>query len=410
MSFETNTRGDKTMRKNKELKNTFHTSEVVFLIVITCIVSLFMGRAISNPKLLETDKNQNKLIEQLLTHYEYIKENYYEEVEDEKLLNGALSGMINALEDPYSMFFDEANSDYFNMTLNGNYSGIGIEITNNSDGNIVIVGVFSNSPASKAGLQEQDIVSAINETSLLGKDKSELTAYVKENNLNEFDLTIIRNQEEIHTTVKKEIVEIPSVSSKIYERNGKKIGYIYFGIFSNTTAQQFQRELEQLEAQNIDSLIIDVRENSGGHLTTAVDIVSLFLDQTKVIYQIEKKNETTKYYSKGKTTKKYAVVVLQNKNSASASELLSAAMKESYGATIIGTTSFGKGTVQKLVTVDDSVEYKFTTEKWLTPNGNWIHEKGLNPDIMVEMDEAYFQGQNDENDNQLQEAIRYLAQ
>ena len=399
------------IRNKRESKNTFHTSEVVFLIIITCIVSIFMGITISSrfvPKAVT--KQENEFVSKILEHYQYIKDNYYEEVDDTTLLNGAIAGMVDALDDPYSTFIDEMNSDNFNMSLNGNYSGIGIEITNNTDGNIQIVGVFPSSPAAQAGLQVNDIVTAIDGTDMLGKDKSELTKYVKEKQLDQFTLTVLRNEETIEVTVKKTVVEIPSVSSKLYEQNGKKIGYIYFSIFSNTTDRQFQNELKSLEEQGIDSLIIDVRENSGGHLTTAINIVSLFLDQTKVIYQIEMKDEITKYYSKGNETKSYPIVVLQNNNSASASELLSAALKESYGATVIGETSYGKGTVQELVDGKDGIEYKFTTKKWLTPNGNWIHKIGITPDIEVKLDVNYFVNPNDATDNQLQEAIRYLSE
>ena len=397
--------------KKRESKNTFHTSEVVFLIVITCIVGIFMGSAISSRFVTKTGtKQENEFVSKILEHYQYIKDNYYEEVDDSTLLSGAIAGMVGALDDPYSTFISEEDSENFNMSLNGNYSGIGIEIANNNDGNIQIVGVFESSPAAEAGLQVNDIVIAIDEVSMIGKNISELTQYVKDKQLDQFTLTVQRSGETIEVTVKRTIVEIPSVTSKIFEQNGKLIGYIYFSIFSNTTDSQFAKELKSLEEQNIDSLIIDVRENSGGHLTTAINIVSLFLDQTEVIYQIETKGKTTSYYSKGNQTKTYPIVVLQNGNSASASELLSGALKESYGATIIGETSYGKGTVQELVDTEDGVEYKFTTKKWLTPNGNWIHQKGIVPDIEIKLDLNYYLNPTDETDGQLQEALRYLSE
>ncbi len=398
------------MIRNTDNKNTFHTAEVVFLIVMTCVVSVLMGFAVSEHFFPNTSKQmENETVKKIWQHYQYIKDHYYEDIDDEILLDGAIAGMVNALDDPFSTFIDEEDAEDFNMSLDGNYSGIGIEIVNNSDGNIVVVGVFDASPAKKAGIEVGDIITAINDESLIGKDKSELTSYVKENELDTFTLTILRNTEEMKISVQKEIVEIPSVSSKVFEQNGKKVGYIYFSIFSSTTSTQFQDELESLEKQNMDSIIIDVRQNSGGHLTTAVDIVSLFLDKTKVIYQIETKEGVTKYYSTGEKTKTYPIVVLQDGASASAAELLTAALKESYGATVIGTTSYGKGTVQKLVTVDESIEYKFTTKKWLTPNGNWIHKTGIVPDIEITLDETYYTDPTDDNDNQLQEAIRYLT-
>lgn len=163
-----------------------------------------------------------------------------------------------------------------------------------------------------------------------------------------------------------------------------------------------------MEKQNIDGLILDVRDNSGGHLTTVVDILSNFLDSKNVIYQTETKTETKKFYSKGKENKTYPIVVLQNASSASASELLSIALQEQYGATVIGEDSYGKGTVQELVTTGDT-EYKFTTKKWLSPKGNWIHEKGVTPDINVSLDTIYYDDPTEENDNQLQAALNELS-
>lgn len=395
---------------DKEQKNTFQTSEVVFLIIITCVVSILMGFTVANR--FETPSkinSENEFVSKILKNYEYIKENYYEEVDDNTLLNGAIAGMLDSLDDPFSTFIDETVSEKFNMALNGSFSGIGIQVMNDKDNNIVIVGIFENSPAKKAGLQVNDIIKAINKKNLLGKDKSELTNYIKENKLESFALTVLRQQKEIVIEVTKEDIIIPSVVSKMFEQNNQKVGYIYFNIFSSTTYTQFQKELDSLKKQGFDSLIIDVRENSGGHLTTTVDIVSLFLDNKHVIYQIETKDKTTKYYSNGSNTETYPIVVLQDQKSASAAELLSAALKESYGATIIGETSYGKGTVQQLVTLEDGIEYKFTTKKWLTPNGNWIHKKGIEPDIKVSLNQDYYSNPSAALDNQLQEAIHYLT-
>lgn len=155
-------------------------------------------------------------------------------------------------------------------------------------------------------------------------------------------------------------------------------------------------------------MVIDVRDNSGGHLTTAVSILSLLLDKTHVIYQTQTKETTEKFYSTGKETKSYPIVVLQNAQSASASELLSIALQEEYGATVIGEVSYGKGTVQELVNAD-SAEYKFTTKKWLSPKGNWIQKKGVIPDIVVTLDQNYIDNPSEKNDNQLQTAIDYLS-
>jgi len=179
-------------------------------------------------------------------------------------------------------------------------------------------------------------------------------------------------------------------------------------LFSNIAYKQFAEELEKLEKDDIDSLIIDVRDNSGGHLSTAVNIISLFLNSKHVIYQTETKGEIEKFYSKGNETKKYPIVVLQNKNSASASEMLSSTLKEEYGATIVGEVSYGKGTVQELLDLNDDIEYKITTKKWLTPKGNWINKKGVSVDVEVSLDDKYYENPSDETDNQLQKALEEI--
>ena len=179
-------------------------------------------------------------------------------------------------------------------------------------------------------------------------------------------------------------------------------------IFSATTYNQFEKAVQKLENEQVEGMIIDLRDNTGGHLSVVTDMLSLFLDDSHVIYQIEDKDQTTKYYSTGKETKEYPVVILQNGNSASASELFTAAMKEEYGAKVVGTTSYGKGTVQELNTLQDGTQYKFTTKKWLTPKGNWVHEKGITPDVEVELDEGYRNEPTRENDNQFQRAVSTL--
>lgn len=402
-------KGD-TMRKDQEQKNIFHSKEVVFLIVITCIVSISMGMAIqSRFKYRFVSEPKNELIEKFKQNYQYIKDNYYEDVDDNTLLNGAIKGMLSSLEDPFSIFIDNEESADFNMSLNGNYQGIGVSVKNEDD-HIVIVSVMSDSPAEEAGLQIGDIIKSVDDKNFIGQDKSELTSYIKESKNKTFEFVIVRDGNEQKFTLKRDTVTIPSVASELFERDQKKIGYIYFNIFSNTTYEQFQKHLQELEKKGMQSLIIDVRENSGGHLTTAINILSLFLDSKQVIYQIEKKGEVVKYYSTGKEKKTYPIVILQNENSASASELLSAAFQESYGAKIIGETSYGKGTVQELIGLDNGNEYKFTTKKWLTPNGNWINKIGVTPDIEISLEDNYYENPSNETDTQLQRAIEYLLQ
>lgn len=394
-------------KKEKFNQNKFQTTEVLFLIIITAIIGFLFGY-MSNYKNENTE--EDKYVKEIIDNYNYIVNNYYDDVDKEQLLSGAVNGMLSSLDDDYSTLVSQDDNSVFYKTLEGSYKGIGIEIYNNDEHNIVILGVLQDSPAEKAGLQPGDIIKQIDETNMLDTDISELTKYVKENEKDFYSIIIEREGKEYTLNIECSIVTIKSVSYKLIEKNNKRIGYIYLSIFSNATSSQFASALNDLETQGIDSLIIDVRENTGGHLTTVTSILSQLMDSKHIIYQIEKDNEIEKYYSTGNVTKDYPIVVLQNNNSASASELLSAALKESYNATIIGESSYGKGTVQEMVGLSNGDNYKFTTKKWLTPNGNWIHKKGVAPDIEVSLDDNYKNKPTEDNDNQLQTAIKYLSE
>lgn len=398
-------------RKKKDNSfNNFKTTEVIFLLVITCIISLIMGILIEgNRNKTDLEVIKDEALNEFIENYEYVVENYYSDVDKEKLLSGAINGMMSSLEDEYSTFLEQESSNTFNVRLEGSYEGIGVEIYNDYEGNIVVLSVLENSPAEEAGIQPNDILKSIDDQSLENTATTDLTNYIKQNAKESYVLNVLRGEETLTFTLKRKQITIQSVSTKTFLKNDKKVGYLYISIFSNNTADQFKTAIESLEEENIDSLIIDVRENSGGHLTAAVDMLSILLDSSKIIYQIEQKGDITKYYSEGNVTKDYPIVVLQNSGSASASELLSAALKESYGAKVVGETSYGKGTVQELVQLSNGDSYKFTTKKWLTPDGNWIHEKGVTPDVVVSLDENYANNPSDETDTQLQKALEIIT-
>lgn len=398
---------EKKNESRKEFFPTFKTTDMLGLIIITCMVSLFVGYLFGTRSMLKSNQlNLPKGMDKVVDTFHDIKENYYEDVKDETLVNGAIRGMLASLGDPYATFI-EGSSNSFDVRLDGNYEGIGIEVVNNNDHEIEITSVFENSSASKAGLQVGDLILSLNKEDVRKKSTSTLVEKIKKLKDEKFNLTILRGTEEKTVTVQRHHIEIPAVNAKIYEKGEKKIGYISLEIFSVSAYQQFKEKLEDLEKKKIDSLVIDVRGNSGGHLSTVTDLLALFLDKNHIIYQIQKKEDIKKFYSQGKVTKKYPIVLLTNESSASASELMVAALKEEYGAITIGKTTYGKGTVQELKDINQG-EYKFTTKKWLTPKGNWIHEKGIAPDIEVEAGESYLENPTEENDLQLHQALEYL--
>lgn len=395
-------------KKAKNKKQGFSTKEVVFLIIITCIVSLIMGSLLFKNEKKVLKKSDDE-IKEFTDTYKYIIDNYYEEIDSKKLIKSAINGMLSSLDDDYSYLIDETDSDNFNIQLDGEYKGIGVEVVSLENGDIIVYKVFENSPADKAGLEPGDIIKEIDEKSFEGKQANDISKYIQNSIKNSYKIKIKRGNDTKELEIKKDSVTIKSVVSKTYEENNKKIGYIYIEIFSNVAYKQFKEELKKLEESKIDSLIIDVRDNTGGHLTTATKIMSLFLDSKHIIYQTQTKDKTEKFYSTGKITKKYPIVILQNKNSASASEMLSATLKEEYGAKVIGENSYGKGTVQEVVDLKNGSEYKITTKKWLTPKGNWINKVGVKPDYEIEQSDKFNKNPTQENDSQLKKALEELS-
>lgn len=401
----------KKTRKSAKRKNPFTHSEVIFLVVITAIISIFTTYTIvrvSNTKSELGMSDDEKALQEFIDTYQNILDSYYEDVDSQELIDHAIAGMLSGLDDPYSIYFDEDSSSTFDATLEGSYNGVGLEVYNDTDMNIVVSRVFEGSSAEEAGIEEGDIIKEVDGKDLTGKATTEFSDYTKEKEDDEFQVVYLHDGEEKNATLKRKVIIIQSVTSEVLEENDKKIGYIQVDIFSATTYNQFEKAVQKLEKEQVEGMIIDLRDNTGGHLSVVTDMLSLFLDDSHVIYQIEDKDQTTKYYSTGKETKEYPVVILQNGNSASASELFTAAMKEEYGAKVVGTTSYGKGTVQELNTLQDGTQYKFTTKKWLTPKGNWVHEKGITPDVEVELDEGYRNEPTRENDNQFQRAVSTL--
>ena len=403
------TKGKKVIEHKKS--SVFGMTEVIGLIIITMVVSVIMTAIIVYALMSRDDSDrEDRYTDEIIKQYNYIINNYYETIDKEKLADGAIKGMLEALDDEHSTFIDEASNTTFDKTLEGSYEGVGIEVY--SDGtNIIVLRCFENTPAYEAGIRAGDKILAFNNHDLKGQATTVLSNYIAEYDSNKtFTLTYERDGKQDKVEMKKKYVVIPSVTSKTYEQNNKKIGYLGVSQFSATTYHQFKVALEKLEAENIDSLIIDLRDNTGGHLSVVSDMLSLFMDKTHVIYQIQTKDKTEKFYSTGKKTKNYPIIILQNGSSASASELMSSALKEQLNATVVGTSSYGKGTVQELIDLNDGNEYKFTTKKWLTSKGEWINGKGVTPTVEVELNDKFYETLLESDDNQLQTALQKASE
>ena len=381
----------------------FKTREVIVLVIITMVISAFMGSIATQKFMPVKGSKVDSELSELIKNYEYIIKNYNGEVDKGELVDSAINGMLSHL-DRNSNYLDSETSKNFNILLEGKYSGLGIQVYNKDD-SIIIYSVFEDSPADKAGLKAGDIIIGINGKSTEGMLSSELAKIIKNSKDGKVSLTYKRDDKEKTVNVNISSVNINSVITRTYEKSDKTIGYIGLGIFANNSYEQFKKKLENLEENDIDSLVIDLRGNSGGYLYVAENIISLFVDSSHVIYKIEKDKDITSHYSKGKITKKYKIVVLIDAGSASASEIVASALSEQYGATLVGMTSYGKGTVQEVQDLKSGDKYKLTTKNWLTSKGVWVNNKGIAPDVKVELDKKYFDTFEEKDDNQLQKAL-----
>jgi len=393
-----------------EKKSGFNTIEVVIIMIISILFGGLLGSVLIYTKGIVFGNSVPGEMSELVSTYHMILDNYYDEVDKKELLDSAIKGMVEYLDDPYSVYMDEDASDSFNETVNGEYQGIGAQVTS-KDGKITVYSVFENSPAEKAGLKKDDIILEISGKSVEGKTLSEVTTLLKgKKQGSKVKVKIDRSGKTKEITLSRGVVELPSVTSDVLTKNEKKVGLLTVDVFAANTYKQFKNKLLDLEKnKDIDSLIIDVRGNPGGHLTQVTKILSLFLDKKKVLYQIENKGKKEPIYSESKESRKYDIVVLTNKSSASAAEILAAAMKESYGGKTVGITTYGKGTVQKAFSLESGASIKYTTEKWLTPKGKSIDKKGVVPDVEVELSEEYLNNPSVDTDNQLQTALDIIT-
>lgn len=377
------------------------------------IFSLLLGVLACFSVLTILNKGKNyfvlsKELAKFVDAYDAIVNNYYKEVDKDKLVESAINGMVSSIGDEYTSYSDKDVTDNFNETVNGKYMGIGALIMK-SENDLVIYKVFEDSPSYRAGLKDGDIILKLDDKDTKDMSVNDIASIVKNDRNKEVKILVKRGEENLDITIVKDMVELPVVSGKVINHNDKKIGYISLSIFSSVASEQFNKELVKLEKEGISGLVIDVRGNSGGYLTTVTDIVSYFLKKGDIIYKLEVNDKVTVRKDKTKESRDYPVAVLIDKNSASASEILASSIKESYNGYVVGTNSYGKGTVQQTLVLSDGSMIKYTIEKWLTPLGNWINEEGVIPTNYVELSSEYLNNPVFENDNQLNKALELVS-
>ena len=363
----------------------------IFLwVMLICVV--LGGAFFLFVKQLESDDEDVKLKVLDEVHDLIVKESVYD-VTSDKLVEGALKGMANAINDPYSTYYTEQEAALHKQTLASERIGIGVELSQ-LEGKIIVIAPVKGSPADKAGLRPLDELVQVNDTRLEGKSISDVMKLMQGEEGEKLTLVLYRPSLDQHVKVivKRERLKNETVHSEVIEVEGTKIGYMTVSLFGEDTASEWKRELDSVIEQEAEALIIDVRNNPGGYLHGVAQMLSFF-DQNEKIFAYMQNHEgvtealktiemdqLSEYEQKLRTL---PTTIIQNEGSASASEVFAAALQEWKRAVIIGVTSFGKGTVQQRWELQNGGELKLSTNKWLTPSKRWIHHVGIEPDVEV---------------------------
>lgn len=349
-------------------------------------------------------KKKTGEIEELINAY------YLDEIDGQKVEDTMYTGMVAGLEDPYSVYYSKEELESMEESISGAYSGIGATLAQDPDtGELSVVSCFDGTPAQEAGLQPGDVITGWNGKSVEGMELSELVSKIKTDPEEQLTLEIERDGETLEVELTRREVQIPTVE---YEMLDNQIGYIRLVEFDEVTADQFKEALEDLETQNMEKLIIDVRNNPGGVLQVVCDMLDQLLPEGLIVYTEDKNGNRKEYTSDEEHQFTKPLAVLANENSASASEIFAGAIQDYGIGTIVGTTTFGKGIVQRTFYLSDGTGVKLTVAKYYTPKGHDIHKKGITPDVEIELDEE-LKNQSSishEEDNQLQKAIEVLQE
>lgn len=394
---------------------------ICFVLVIMCVS--FLGGNYAATKgifLVKTSQQVESTAEQindkskysaLFTVRDKLIEKFDGEIDDGVLLEGAIKGMTSALNDQYTVFMNEKEFDKLMKQSNGSITGIGVTVTL-KDSKVTIIETIKGAPADKAGLLANDIIEKINDTDVSGDNLEKATSMIAEANSSELKLTIKRaNTEDFDVKVTPEKVKIESVKGNMINSN---VGYIHIETFMNeNTTEDFKATIETLKSQGMKGMILDLRENPGGLLTEAVGVASQFIPKDKIItYTIDKYDNRNESLSIGGVAEGFPLIVLVNEQSASASEVVTGALRDYGAAAIVGKTTFGKGIVQQSIKFDDGIGgLKVTISKYYTPNGENIHKKGITPNFEVTTPIGINENGYDKNtDEQLKVAIQKIEE
>jgi len=369
---------------------------IAIAVIVTASLSLMTASAYYNGKLFIKPGGDARLNSIIGVLDEY----YYEDYDKNKAYDAAIKGYVESIGDPYTEYMTKAEFEDFQDYINSSYCGIGVTVQNNvEDNTLLIVGVFEDAPAKEAGIEVGDIITKVKGVEYKGEQLEEATENIQGEEGTTVEITILKKStgKEVDLEITRRSITVDSVASEIIDGT---IGYVAISQFGTNTALEFTEQVDQMMKKGITGLIIDVRDNGGG-ITTAVEAVAgCVLKKGDVIYYTADKHGKKNYVESKIDGIDLPVVVIANENSASASEILVGAVKDNNRGKIVGKKTYGKGVVQQLLPLTDGSAVKVTVEKYFTPNGDFIHEKGIEPDYVVELDDV--------TDTQLEKAVEIL--
>jgi len=396
---------EKVVREEKD-KTQFSLVEVIVIMIICIIFGLLIGGYIVSQRRANLNEEHRIDFNEINGLYEDINRNYYGEYTSNSFRDNTVKGMLSYLDDPYARLITSEETIDYMESLESEFIGIGMEITKlETDEYAKVTKIYSNTPADRGGLKEDDLIIKVDKKDLTGLSIDEVIKSIKGGSRGDkVKLTLKRGEKTIEKELSKEIITLPTVDHKIIDKDDKKIGEIIISNFSKNTYSEFKIAYEELKKEKVDGLIIDLRDNGGGYLTAAAKVTSMFLDNNKVIYIEKKKDKEEKILSHDERTIKDKVVILINGGTASGSEIMASSLKMNADATLVGTNTYGKNTIQKIHTLKDDALVKFTVGEWLTSEGQTIKDDKVKPDVVVEDNTCC--ERNSETDEVLKQALK----
>ncbi len=389
--------------------------KIIMLIIMTALVTFMITSIGMYNFYTKTPKGKQEIIQKIEIPNslealdvkiqginEYLDDYYIGEIDKEKMIESAVKGYVEGLQDAYTEYLTKDEYDELIVSVKGDYVGIGIYMTMDSNNNIVVLMPIEGSPAEKEGLETGDIILSINGESCSEMDLNIASTKIKGEENTTVDLEIQRGTDILNKTIERKTVEIADSRAEVLENN---IGYIELTVFDEGCAENIERYLRDFQNKGIKSVILDLRNNTGGIVSEAIELSELFVGKGNVIMRsYDKKNQETVITSSKEKMGDFELVILVNEYSASATEIVSAALQDNKAATIVGTTTFGKGVMQEILPIfNKTAALKITIEEFKTPNGNKINKVGITPDVEVELDST------SNADTQLQKAIELLS-